>query len=349
MYTFPAGRDVTVGRSSESDIRLDGVDKRGWISPTHLVLRFDGTRWLAIDQSRTGIYLQGVRTSTLAIRDGQIITVGDPREGPQLRFRIAVATRQDPVGRATGAGPARTGVLTIGRREDCDMVVRDPLVSRVHAKLLPTPAGPEIADNISINGTFVNGRRITRTLVRDGDIVTLGNTDFTVSGATLVPWPATRRTGGVEAHRLGLSIAGHPLLSDVSFTARPGTLTAVIGPSGAGKTTLIKLLGGAMQPSLGRVSFDGHDVHAEYASMRSRIGVVPQDDVVHRKLTVEQALGYAAELRLPPDTSAADCRQVVAEVIDELELTPHRKTRVDKLSGGQRKRASVAMELLTGP
>jgi ABC transport system ATP-binding/permease protein len=135
----------------------------------------------------------------------------------------------------------------------------------------------------------------------------------------------------------------------VSFTAKPGTLTAVIGPSGAGKSTLVKLVGGAMPRSAGLVAFDGHDVHAEYASMRSRIGMVPQDDVVHRQLTVEQALNFAAELRLPPDTTADDRRQVVQRVLDELELAPHKDTRVDKLSGGQRKRASVAMELLTGP
>ena len=77
--------------------------------------------------------------------------------------------------------------------------------------------------------------------------------------------------------------------------------------------------------------------------------MVPQDDVVHRQLTVNQALGYAAELRLPPDTSKADREAVVAQVLDELGLTQHADTRVDKLSGGQRKRASVALELLTGP
>jgi ABC transport system ATP-binding/permease protein len=97
------------------------------------------------------------------------------------------------------------------------------------------------------------------------------------------------------------------------------------------------------------VLFEGHDIHAEYASLRSRIGMVPQDDVVHRQLTVEQALNYAAELRLPPDTTKDDRRQVIAEVLGELELTEHAQKRVDKLSGGQRKRASVAMELLTGP
>ena len=97
------------------------------------------------------------------------------------------------------------------------------------------------------------------------------------------------------------------------------------------------------------MTFEGHDIHAEYASLRSRIGMVPQDDVVHGQLTVNQALMYAAELRLPPDTTKEDRAQVVAQVLEELEMTQHAGTRVDKLSGGQRKRASVALELLTGP
>ena len=97
------------------------------------------------------------------------------------------------------------------------------------------------------------------------------------------------------------------------------------------------------------MTFEGHNIHAEYASLRSRIGMVPQDDVVHGQLTVNQALMYAAELRLPPDTTKDDRQQVVAQVLDELEMTQHADTRVDKLSGGQRKRASVALELLTGP
>jgi ABC transport system ATP-binding/permease protein len=247
--------------------------------------------------------------------------------------------------------PARagSGSTTVGRSTVNGIVVHDALASRVHAVLVLSPAGIEIRDNNSRNGTFVNGQRITRALLQQADIVTIGNTDLVAWGHTLVPRIAPTRTGGLTVHALGLTIDNRPLLTDVSFTARPGTLTAVIGPSGAGKSTLIKLVGGAMQPGAGVVTFDGHNVHAEYASMRSRIGMVPQDDVVHRQLTLERALTYAAELRLPPDTSAADRRQVVARVLDELDLTPCKKTRVDKLSGGQRKRASVALELLTGP
>src|SRR5581483_6265759 len=126
-------------------------------------------------------------------------------------------------------------------------------------------------------------------------------------------------------------------------------LTAVIGPSGAGKSTFARLVAGYTHPTTGTVSFEGHNIHAEYASLRSRIGMVPQDDVVHGQLTVNQALMYAAELRLPPDTTKEDRAQVVAQVLEELEMTRHADTRVDKLSGGQRKRASVALELLTGP
>jgi ABC transport system ATP-binding/permease protein len=272
--------------------------------------------------------------------------------GPQTHPSRRDLPRPVSDSRRVQAPPRATGSqrsATVGRAKTNNVVVNDALASRVHAVLVSSPAGLEIRDNNSSNGTFVNGTLITRAMLRDGDVVTIGNTDLLATGHTLVPQPAASRTSGLTAHGLALTVDGRQLLEDVSFTAKPGTLTAVIGPSGAGKSTLVKLIGGALPRSAGVVAFDGHDVHAEYASMRSRIGMVPQDDVVHRQLTVEQALSYAAELRLPPDTSIDDRRQVVERVLDELELTPHKKTRVDKLSGGQRKRASVAMELLTGP
>ena len=151
-------------------------------------------------------------------------------------------------------------------------------------------------------------------------------------------------------HGVTWTIEGNKtLLDNISLAARPGTLTAVIGPSGAGKSTFARLVAGYTHPTTGTVTFEGHNIHAEYASLRSRIGMVPQDDVVHGQLTVNQALMYAAELRLPPDTTKDDREQVVAQVLEELEMTQHVDTRVDKLSGGQRKRASVALELLTGP
>ena len=249
---------------------------------------------------------------------------------------------------SSAAGTA--GAMTIGRAAESDIVVSDVLASRQHATLVPTPLGVEIRDN-SINGTFVNGTRVGSAILTDDDVVTIGNVDLVFRDGTLVKRSeAATRTGGLEVRNVKYVVDnGKQLLDDISLTARPGTLTAVIGGSGAGKSTLARLIAGYTSPSSGSVTFEGHNIHAEYASLRSRIGMVPQDDVVHRQLTVNQALGYAAELRLPPDTSKADRAKVVAQVLDELDLTKHADTRVDKLSGGQRKRASVALELLTGP
>jgi ABC-type multidrug transport system ATPase subunit len=247
-------------------------------------------------------------------------------------------------------GTPPPGSTTIGRALDCDIVIQDVLASRYQAYLVSSPIGVEIHDAQSINGTFVNGTRILSAPLTEGDVVTIGNVDLVFNGEILLRRDeAATRTGGLEVREVDFEVDNKRLIQKVSLTARPGTLTALIGGSGAGKTTLSRLIAGATCPTSGSISFEGHDIHAQFASLRSRIGMVPQDDVVHRQLTVSQALNYAAELRLPPDTSKKDRAQVVGQVIEELGLTKHADTRVDKLSGGQRKRASVALELLTGP
>ncbi|WP_041321385.1 FHA domain-containing protein [Mycobacterium intracellulare] len=251
----------------------------------------------------------------------------------------------------SGAIQKPAGSQTIGRATDNDIVIQDVLASRHHAFLIQTPLGTEIRDAHSVNGTFVNGVRVGSAVLTEGDVVTIGNVDLVFTGDGLVRrTEAATRTGGLEVNSVCYTVDhGKQLLDHISVTARPGTLTAIIGGSGAGKTTLSRLIVGYTSPTSGTVTFEGHNIHTEYASMRSRIGMVPQDDVVHRQLTVNQALNYAAELRLPPDTSKEERARVVAQVLEELDMTQHAETRVDKLSGGQRKRASVALELLTQP
>ncbi|MET9488716.1 FHA domain-containing protein [Nocardia sp. NPDC006630] len=262
---------------------------------------------------------------------------------PPVRARAATG----PAARADRIPP---GGLNIGRTSDNQIVVNDPLASRRHARLLSDRGNLAIEDLGSANGTFVNGRREQRAVLRDRDIITVGNVDFEVQQGTLVRRERPPAEQGLHVHGVGFTVEGNKqLLVDVNMQAGRGTLTALIGPSGAGKSTLSKLIAGTTQPSSGVVTFEGRGLHAEYEALRSRIGMVPQDDVLHRQLTVKQALGFAAQLRLPPDTSRADRQRVIDGVLDELSLTQHADTRVDRLSGGQRKRASVAMELLTGP
>ncbi|MGZ9826130.1 ATP-binding cassette domain-containing protein [Tsukamurella ocularis] len=248
--------------------------------------------------------------------------------------------------------PVGAGQMTIGRTPDNDIAIGDMLVSRRHARLLTGPQGLVIEDLGSANGTQVNGRRIAGpTALRDGDLVTVGNSDLIVDQGRLERPKAQEFAGaGLAVQGITLTVDGNKtLLHGVDFRAAPGTLTAVIGPSGAGKSTVSRVVSGAVTPTAGRVEFEGRDVHRDFDALRSRIGMVPQDDVLHRQLTLQQALRFAAELRLPPDMSKADRDQVIDGVLAELQLTEHKQTRVDKLSGGQRKRASVAMELLTGP
>ena len=170
-----------------------------------------------------------------------------------------LATSMLKILRPGGSSTPPPGSLTIGRATDNDVVIPDVLASRHHATLIPTPAGTEIVDNRSINGTFVNGARVDTALLADGDVVTIGNVDLVFTGGLLVrrtETAAATGAGGLDVRGVTWTIEGDKtLLDNISLTARPGTLTAVIGPSGAGKSTLARLIAGYTQPTSGTVSF----------------------------------------------------------------------------------------------
>src|SRR5581483_8795446 len=135
-------------------------------------------------------------------------TTPPPAAPKTTAFRqIRPAPRTATPRRAAGS----SGLITIGRAKSNAIVVDDALTSRVHAVLVSESAGLEIRDNNSSNGTFVNGKRITKAVLRDGDVVTIGNTDLLATGNTLVPQPAAARTSGLIAHGLGLTVEGRQL------------------------------------------------------------------------------------------------------------------------------------------
>ncbi len=351
--TFAPGDDVVIGRDVRADVRLPHPA----VSRAHVLLRYVDGGWIAIDnESLNGMFVGNRRVSSTDVRDGATINVGNPA-GPLLTFELGRAdgppADDRPTTPAKNDGDRKTppGSTTIGNAADNDIVITDVLAARHHAIVVPAAGGARIRDAASTTGTFVNGRRVKDAVLREGDVVTIGNVDLVYADDVLArrTVPAAD-TGGLEVRDISFALKGNRgLLDRITFSAKPATLTAVIGPSGAGKSTLLNAIVGDVRPNRGAVSFEGHDVHADHVSLRSRIGMVPQDDLVHRQLALNQALGYAAELRMPPDSSTEDRQRVIAQVLEELQLTPHAETRVEKLSGGQRKRASVALELLTGP
>ncbi|MCC3773123.1 ATP-binding cassette domain-containing protein, partial [Streptomyces sp. UNOC14_S4] len=245
--------------------------------------------------------------------------------------------------------PPRT--VRIGRGDDNDLVLDDLVVSRHHAELRTTPdGGHEIVDLGSHNGTYLNGHLVRRLPVRTGDIIGIGHSAFCLVGDELQEYVDTGEVSlDVQDLIVHVDAGRKTLLDDVSFPVRARSLLGVVGPSGAGKSTLLNALTGLRPADSGTVLYDGRDLYHDYAELRARIGLVPQEDILHTQLTVRRALGYAAELRFPGDTAKAERRARVDEVIGELGLGQRADQPIHSLSGGQRKRVSVALELLTKP
>jgi ABC-type multidrug transport system ATPase subunit len=157
---------------------------------------------------------------------------------------------------------------------------------------------------------------------------------------------------GVEIVAVGLRKTvkgGACVLNDVSLAVRPGELVAIVGGSGAGKTTLLEALAGVRPADQGQVWVDGVDLYGNLDAFRTLLGYVPQDDIIHAELPLERTLRYAARLRLPASVPDPEIDGRVEDALTTLELAERRGVRVGSLSGGQRKRASIAVELLTRP
>ena len=178
---------------------------------------------------------------------------------------------------------------------------------------------------------------------------------FDRTGSTAAPAVGISRRGvridvNELSRRVRVGKRGEATILDaVSFSLWAGELVAIVGPSGAGKTTLLEAIAGVAAATSGSVRFDGIDVHANRATFQGVLGYVPQDDIVHVDLPLVRTLRYAARLRLPPSASATDVDNAVRDALDAVDLTDHANVRVGSLSGGQRKRASIAVELLTDP
>ncbi len=281
--------------------------------------------------------------------------VGAASSGP---VRAAVASPPQPalndasmtenIGRLSQVIDVSTSELLIGRATDCDVTIADPLVSRHHARLVVQGGNGHIYDLGSDNGTFVNGRRVNDATVTEGDLIEMGKAQFVLAGGRLQQHIADGLP--LQAESLTVTVGGGlTILNDVSFTLPAGSMTAVIGPSGSGKSTLLNALTGRRPADTGRVLLGGRDLYASDEGLGRRIGFVPQDDPVHLTLTVRHALMAAARLRLTADASTSEIAANVESVAAELGLTERLDTRVQALSGGQRKRVSVGYELVGEP
>jgi ABC transport system ATP-binding/permease protein len=247
------------------------------------------------------------------------------------------------------------GSLIVGRTADNDLPIDHPLISRHHARF--DRSGPRwtVTDLGSTNGTYVNGRRVTATEpLTIGDVVDLGGSRLVLLDESRLERRDYRGNTRIEAQDVAISAGGRCLIEGVSLTLVPSELAGLMGPSGAGKTTLMTALNGYLPPSAGRILFNGQDLYASFDHFRLGIGYVPQDDILHGELTVAEALYFTARLRLPSDTSDEEIRRRIDGVLEQLHIAHIRDSIIGTatrkvVSGGERKRVNVAMELLHDP
>lgn len=341
---------VTIGRDAANDLVIEG----NLISRRHAEVIWNDDGWFLRDlDSRNGTFVAGEKAAFVAATDGGEVHLG-AADGPALKFKVITITERLPVQPAPPQREATqhefgAGRIRLGRGPDNDIVLTDLRSSRNHAELRRTPTGGfEVVDLGSRNGTFHNGKQVTRQDMTPGDLISIGRHEFIFDGARLHEFEDAGPSSLI-ADDLTVRIKDAILLDDVSFALAEGSLLAIIGPSGCGKSTLVKAVAGLRPATQGAVRYDGRDLYADYAELRYRIGMVPQDDVLHRQLTVRRALRFAAALRFADDVPRKERRARVAEVLKTLNLTERAKQRIDSLSGGQRKRVSVALELLTEP
>ena len=357
----------TVGKAEDNDLVIDDPH----VSRHHCRFLRSGYLVLLEDLNSTnGTYVNGERVDRVCVTTADTVLLSGcftiDWSNPQLRQwmgsqlsmqdNLKANSSHENVYDLNGYGK---NAVTLGRSSTCDITLDNPRISRLHATATKDSDGYWVLKDSSTNGTFVDGVRITEKKLQPDSIVSLAGLPVQLSSAAASLQSDYMSTGDacIELQNVSFTVqdgnSRKTILRNISLNIRPGEFVGLIGPSGSGKTTLMLLMNGYNNPSSGRIRVNNIDLVKNRESFRGFMGYVPQDDIIHRELTVESSLMYNAKLRLP-DLDDMECRRQVYKVISDLDLkeaknvivgTPEKKG----ISGGQRKRVNLAQELITEP
>ncbi len=240
-------------------------------------------------------------------------------------------------------------IIRLGRAPDNDIVLDAGGVSRYHASVtFKEGRGPVLADLGSTNGTYVNGEFIREPRVLNpDDLIFVGGFIVRVNGRNVQRTDLS--SSHIRADSVTKAIGKKILIKDITLALFPREFVGLMGPSGCGKSTLMDALNGLRPATSGSVFLNDLDLYQHFNAVRRSIGYVPQRDILHETLTVERTLFYSAKLRLPEQTPRSEVDRVVDEVIETVGLKEQRSTQFRQLSGGQQKRLSLGIELITKP
>lgn len=338
-----SGAGLLIGSDPAAEVLVEDHD----VAPQHArIVAVTGGHVLVDGGSGAPTYINGDR---LQRGEERILESGDTVAVGQQIFHYLPAgsrgTQLAPIA-PVDAGRIRAAHdrFMIGRSPSADLVLDHPTVSAEHALIRQSDGRMWIEDLGTSTGLRVNGALVKRAPLAVGDQIGIGPFRIVYDGIGLVSRSASK---GLAITALGVHVIanGHPILQPTSIQVRPGELVAIIGESGAGKSTLLKVLAGVNRATGGIVLAGGEPL----ATRLPEVGYVPQFDIVHEKLTVREALDYAARLRLPYDLTDMERTARVKQVLEQLQLAERADVLVEHVSGGQRKRAAVGTELLHQP
>lgn len=381
------GDRITFGRAPDVDLTLEG-DEWAAISRYHGTLTREGDSYSIYDGvlqgqdhkfSRNGLLCGQRRVGTYQphlLQDGDELQIGqDPRNLVRLKYINPNAPRRQDSSTISKSISLKNRSLEIGRNpalQGSNLYLDAPVISRRHA-IIDNPGQGYVLYDKSTNGIFITRsgkvfKAKNQEKLVDGDLIRIGPYALILKGDELL---LEGRGDGlrIDALQLFRKVNRHPedfweqvqwflgqkipekisLLNNVSVPLEPGQLVALVGGSGAGKSTLLETLLGIRPVDEGNIYLNSDDLRRNFNIYRTQIGYVPQQDIVHRNLTVTQVLTFAAQLRLPPDTDEAAIAQIVQKTLSIVALSDRPNSLVSQLSGGQLKRVSIAVELLANP
>jgi ABC transport system ATP-binding/permease protein len=335
--------NLSLGRDLASDIVIDIPV----VSAKHAQLRRSNGTYEIVDlNSRNGLIFRDQRITQKRLNDGDVIYLdASVILTYQLTASVNVAMPKQVLnlrGRDT---------LSLGRDLQNDTVIDHPSVSRFHAFIERKNSVIVITDLSSTNGTFVNGKQISRDRpLRPEDTIRVGPCRLVFNFDETIVRHDEEGNLRLDAINLRKVVGkGTTLLDDISLSVLAKEFVVIAGVSGGGKSTLLDALNGFRPATSGSVLVNGTDLYKNFNAYRTELGYVPQKDIVHTELTVTQALDYSAQLRMPADTTLAERKARIQEVLEDLGLSHRRDVSVKNLSGGQLKRVSIGVELLTKP
>lgn len=346
---------VTFGRSETNDIVL----RSPLVSREHGRFCFKNGQWTIEDKalfgnapSKNGLIYNNASVVSRALCEGDFIRIDDGIETISEGVLFVFASRESHNKWETVQLGERSS-LKIGRDPACDIVLPHISISKLHAEIVREQGRSYIVDHGSTNGVIVNNRRISgKTLLHEKDVIAITNSKLIVT-SSVVSYCCYRSGLSVDAANVvitrGRGRKRFVTADHVSLSIRPGELVAIIGGSGAGKSTLLNCMCGYLPPSEGEVYINGIGLYQNFEWLKKLIGYVPQSDIVYDNLRLYDMLRYTAKLRLPKDASEEEQEAAIDRAIQLVELGEKKNSFIKALSGGQRKRASIAVELLSNP